>query len=1548
MRPIAVIGMSGRFPMSRDVDEYWQNLCSGSECIRFFENDEGLAGLATSDEEHFVPAGGFVDGIDEFDARFFGFSARDAEGMDPQHRIFLECAWHGLERAGYNPEAYPGSIGVYAGAAMSSYLTDFYASDVDLAAVDHYGLAIGNDKDHVTTQVSYKLNLRGPSVTVQTACSTSLVAVCMACQALQDGHCDIALAGGVAADMGTGRGYFYQPGSIFSPDGHCRPFDESAAGTVTGNGVGVVVLKRLSDALSDGDHVHAVIKGYGVNNDGSRKVGYTAPSIDGQAEVIAMAQEMAGCDPSTIGYVEAHGTGTPLGDPIEMAALDKVFRSATSRRQFCAVGSVKSNIGHLDTAAGVASLIKTVLVLERGLIPPSLHCPHPNPRIDFANTAFYVNTTLAVWEPDDGPRRAGVSSFGIGGTNAHVVLEEPPPALPSKPGRPFSLVTLSARTPEALERATDDLASHLQQRPEDDLADITYSLMIGRKAFEHRRAAIVDGRDNTAAGETLRQRTPSTVVTGSTKAQSPTPVVFMFPGQGTQALDMGLGLYQCEARFRAQVDQSCEILLPTLGIDLRELLYPTSDQRDGAERDLQQTALTQPALFVVEHALAQLWSEWGIVPDAMIGHSVGEYVAACLAEVLSLEDALSVVAERGRLMQRADPGAMLAVPLPEAALTAYLGGDLSLAAVNGPAACVASGTSAAVHDLEARLASRGIGSKRLRTSHGYHSKQMDSAVRPLIEKLSTLPLRRPRVPYLSNVTGDWITPDQAMNPHYWGLQLRQTVRFADQLEELLTSTPAAVLLEVGPGRTLGDLARSHPDRRSTHVIATSLAKRSPDHDVPGMLHSLGTMWVHGVQPSIEGFFSHERRRRLPLPTYPFEHERYWLDGAPEGDGDLADFAGPPTTGTGSSLYRLGWVPSAPVVERTGQADHPSRCLVFHDGTATSARVVQALKRTRHEVVQVLPGDDFEEKSADTVVIRPGNEADYAALLSRLAQHGGLPDSVAHLWGLAPDSGATAISATGFLSLVYLTKTLEHLAAGPTRIDVVADGLHQVVGDEMLVPEKACLLGACRVIPQEHPQISCRLIDVESRALDDEGAYAAAEAMVAELSAATVEPVVAYRRGRRWLQTVERFDLDPFSSQRRTRPHGVYLITGGLGRVGMVHAEHLARSGAGSLVLTGRTSLPDGSDGRAPVDAEDPSGDRVRAIGRLRDMDVAVSYACVDASDRDGMASLVRTVRETLGPINGVIHAAGDPQGYASVMETSAPSTGDQLRGKAMGAKVLADLIHDGTIDSRQLDFCMLVSSLSAILGGAGLAAYAAANCYLDALAAEENRRGGVPWISVNWDAWHFGEQENRTASGREHAGTLLPARCEQLLARILARAPGQVAVSGDDLSERYDLWVRRAGAPRPEERGPEESIAIEAAAPVSPSTPHRPPALDNAYVAARTPHEQALVDIWESLLGVAPIGVLDDFFELGGHSLLAIQLVSRLRLELGRECRVQQVFDAPTIAGLADRLAAGTGGPAEDAQRLLAAVESLSEDDALALLSSQTPDSDASGGGADA
>ncbi|HYO90813.1 MAG TPA: type I polyketide synthase, partial [Pyrinomonadaceae bacterium] len=656
---IAIIGMSARFPGAKNVARFWHNLRDGVECISFFTHEEMLAAgvdPALLDDSNYVNADGVLEDIDLFDASFFGFNPREAQVLDPQHRFFLECSWEALENAGYDPETYQGLIGVYAGTSISTYQDNLYSNSELVGLVGDFQIAIGNNKDHLTTQVSYKLNLKGPSVAVQTACSTSLVSVCLACQSLLSYECDLALAGGVTIGVPQRTGYLYQPGGIGSPDGHCRAFDAAAQGTVGGSGVGLVVLKRLDDALADGDYIHAVIRGAALNNDGSLKVGYTAPSVVGQAQVIAMAQAIAGVEPETITYVEAHGTGTPLGDPIEIAALTQAFRARTTKKQFCAIGSVKTNIGHLDSAAGVAGLIKTVLALKHKMLPPSLHFTEPNPNIDFANSPFYVNATLKEWQANGSPRRAGVSSFGIGGTNAHLVVEEAPKTEESAPSRPAQLLVLSAKTSSALERATANLAEHLRQHPETNLADVAYTLQVGRRAFKQRRSLACDSLvDAITALETPDHRR---VLTASVETEQ-RPVAFMFSGQGAQYAGMSAGLYESEADFREQIDLCSELLKPHLDTDLRQLLYPGAGQWEEANLQLQQTAYAQPALFAVEYALAKLWMKWGVRPEAMIGHSLGEYVAASLAGVFSLEEALALVAARGRLMQRLPAGAML-------------------------------------------------------------------------------------------------------------------------------------------------------------------------------------------------------------------------------------------------------------------------------------------------------------------------------------------------------------------------------------------------------------------------------------------------------------------------------------------------------------------------------------------------------------------------------------------------------------------------------------------------------------------------------------------------------------------------------------------------------------------------------------------------------------------------------------------------------------------------------------------------------------------------
>jgi amino acid adenylation domain-containing protein len=990
---IAIVGLAGRFPGAKNVDAFWRNLCQGVEGISFFTDEElAEAGIDfPRSEASYVKARGWMEGADLFDAGFFGINPREAEVMDPQHRVFLECAWEALENAGYDPGKYDGAIGVFAGMSMNTYLAHNLLAHPELIAqLNEHQLMLGNDKDFLPTRVAYKLNLRGPALNIQTACSTSLVAVCIACQNLLAYECDLALAGAVSITFPQKRGYFFQEGGIASPDGHCRAFDARAAGTVAGEGAGIVVLKRLEDAMTDGDTIYAVIKGFALNNDGCNKVGYTAPSVEGQAEVIAAAQAMADFSPDTIGYVETHGTGTPLGDPIEMEGLTRAFRTGTDQKQFCAIGSVKSNVGHLDVAAGVTGLIKTALALHHKQIPPSLHFESPNPKIDFANSPFHVNTKLADWKNGETPRRAGVSSFGIGGTNAHVVLEEAPTAgkasaaaerpgcsadqrsAVSRVGNPQDtppagteptaslrygtlptcatpcLLLLSARTETALDQATANLAGHLKQYPELNLADAAYTLQTGRCDFAHRRM-LVCGDANDAIGA-LATPDPKRVFTGVLKRENP-PVVFMFPGQGAQQANMGLGLYQNEPVFCGQVDRCCELLQQQLGLDLRAVLYPEPENVEAAMEQLRQTAITQPALFVIEYALAKLWLSWGVVPEAMIGHSLGEYVAACLAEVFPLEDALKLVAARGQLMQQLPRGAMLAIRLPEAEVRPLLNDQLSLATVNGPALCVVSGPVEDVETLRQGLERRSIAATPLQTSHAFHSAMMEPVLKPFAELVKTIRRLPPRVPFLSNVTGTWITADQATDPGYWAKHLRETVRFADGLGELLKE-PGRVFLEVGPGHTLSSLAKQHPSRNpSTLVLATLSPGKSEASDETALLTALGRLWLAGLPVNWRSFYARERRKRVPLPAYPFERKRYFVDPKKTGHA-------PPVSTGEAGMEEPAEVP-VKIIRVPSSA--------VEEAPAGKGRIAAELR----EILGGLSGLNFAEISGDTTFMEAG-------------------------------------------------------------------------------------------------------------------------------------------------------------------------------------------------------------------------------------------------------------------------------------------------------------------------------------------------------------------------------------------------------------------------------------------------------------------------------------------------------------------------------------------------------------------------------------------------
>ncbi|WP_448269830.1 aminotransferase class III-fold pyridoxal phosphate-dependent enzyme [Nostoc sp. DSM 114159] len=877
---VAIIGMVGRFPGAGNVDEFWRNLCEGLESTTFFQDEELDPSIDPNlcKDPSYVKARGIIPGGETFDAAFFGINPLEAVVMDPQARVFLELVYEALENAGYESESFEGLIGLYAGCGQNTYFANHIAGRMEIVdRIGEFQTMLANEKDFLTTRAAYKLNLKGPAVSVNTACSTSLVAVIQACQALTSYQCDLALSGGVSMTTPQNSGYIAQEGSMLSGDGHCRPFDASAQGTMFNNGAGVVVLKRLEDALNDGDRIYAVIRGSGINNDGADKVSFTAPSVDGQAEAIAMAQAYANFHPETISYIEAHGTATPLGDPIEIEALTQAFRVHTDAKQFCAIGSLKSNVGHLVAAAGVAGLIKTALALHYKKIPPSLNFEAPNPKIDFANSPFYVNTKLAEWSEGETLRRAGVSSFGVGGTNAHIVLEEAPQIQSSGSSRPQQLLLLSAKTSQALEAATANLQQHLQYNAEINLADVAYTLQRGRKAFNYRRSIVC--HDITDAIAALQSLDPNQVNTRHTEIRNPA-VVFMFPGQGSQYVNMGLNLYNCEPVFQEAVDECAEILKPLLGKDLREIIYPAPSERETAAISLRQTCFTQPALFVIEYALAQLWQSWGVKPQSMIGHSIGEFVAACIAGVFSLEDALILVATRGRLMWELPEGAMLSVRLPAKEVEPRLSTELAIAAINGPSLCVVSGPIEAIASLQKQLESEEVMCRRLHTSHAFHSPMMDSIIAPFAEVVGKVKLSPPQIPFVSTVTADWITAQQATDPMYWATHLRQTVRFAEGIQTLWQQ-PERLLLEVGPRITTTTLARQQAKDIKQQIAIPSLGDNAENEaEWTALLKAVGQLWLAGVSIDWSNFYQRETRQRIPLPTYPFERQRFWIDPPP--------------------------------------------------------------------------------------------------------------------------------------------------------------------------------------------------------------------------------------------------------------------------------------------------------------------------------------------------------------------------------------------------------------------------------------------------------------------------------------------------------------------------------------------------------------------------------------------------------------------------------------------------------------------------------------------
>jgi|AntAceMinimDraft_12_1070368.scaffolds.fasta_scaffold00152_20 amino acid adenylation domain-containing protein len=1419
---IAIIGMACRFPGAPNLDRFWQLLHSGGTGIRFFTKEElEQAGIAAADYNaaSYVPAHGSIDDIECFDAPFFGYRPKQAQLIDPQQRLFLETAWHTLEHAGYAHTALNPSIGVFAGCGQNDYLIDHVLPSLQNAdGVSTYEAILGAEKDFIATRVSYALNLTGPSINVQTACSTSLVAVHMACQSLLAGECEMAMAGGVALRVPQAVGHHYQAGMIASPDGHCKPFDANAEGTVWGSGSGAVLLKPLRQAMADGDTIHAVIQGSAINNDGAHKVGFTAPSVQGQASVIERALACANLTPNDIDYVETHGTATALGDLVETAALKKVWGQAPSAS--CALGAVKSQIGHLNSAAGIAGLIKAVLAMSHGKIPgnPGFETPHPD--LSLTDSPFFVQQATSDWPIKSGLRCAGVSSFGIGGTNAHVIVQQAPmavPALTQATNLPQTsqLLTLSAHSEGVLLQLRDACVADLAQTTL-PLPEVAATLSLGRKPMPHRMAVVATTRDE--AAELLRTTDPY-------HAPERANVAWLFPGQGSQYVGMGQSLYGRWPEFKRWIDECSQRLLPLIGHDLRDIF----DSARAADADLSdkldQTWLTQPALFTLSYAQAKLWQSWGVEPVALLGHSLGEYVAACLANVFDLPTALALVAARGQLVWQQPAGAMLAIGLSSELVRRHLGQpefiELDMAAINGPQACVVAGPCDRIEAFATLLGNSHIACKRLKTSHAFHSHMLAPAKQAFAELVAGMTLSAPTIPVVSNVTGTWLQANEATDPDYWARHLLAPVQFAQGLQTL-SDWQRTILLEVGPGQVLSNLTR-----QQTGASALSVASGSTD---TSMLGAMAKLWrAYGTANAADCLGTEATpKARRPWVLYPFERQRHWLDaeqrqsGKPRGRQAIENW-----------FYLPYWQPSI------APARQP--CLTqtwYLDGfDQTWASEIGMHLASTHDSVFKVP------------VFKVPNEAQSKPL--EIVQTFASSTSVGLIVAADPDSTQST-----FARLLNWARAWHQQRPGQAlRLIALTQPIHSVLGNETIHARQASLRGAILVVSQEFPLIETTCIDMAPGPSGMNPRVLAA--LDAEVCSTERLPFVSLRGTRRYVPAFEQVRLPTNHTQNGLRQNGVYLITGGLGNMGLAMARDLIKRINATVILTGR-KLP--SPGEARYVA-------LHALGPQ-----AEAHA-VDVTDRADMFGLIDHIGRTHGSLNGVFHAAG-LQHWQAISEDVDATEKHLLEGKLHGAQVLAEALAD-----RPIDFCVAMSSIAAELGGLGYAYYSGANAALDAFVQQIHLHTDTNWLSINWDAWRFDSSGDPDWIDAEQG--------IEALMRLLGAMPcPRVVVSTTPLMDRIDQWVHGVGRTPP-------------ALPI-PRGPAAPTTAVNKEPMTAT--QTAICQVWQSALGYPAVGLDDDYFDLGGDSMLAIRIIEMLQTQFGRSIPMTALLQYPSVRKLASVL----------------------------------------------
>mgnify|MGYP006276447399 CR=1 FL=1 len=1488
---IAIIGIAGKYPGADNVDIFWKNLKEGKESIRFFSEEELVeAGIEPEliASPNYIRGTGVLSNVTDFDAEFFSYTPAEAKFIDPQQRLFLETAWEALENGGYG-DLENQFIGVFAGVGHNDYLIRNIVPHVESGHdVSIFQLIIGNDKDFLATRVSYAFNLTGPSITLQTACSTSLVAVHHACRSLLSGECDMALAGGVAVKVPHTGGYIHEPGMITSPDGHCRAFDMNANGTVWGSGSGVVLLKPLQKAIQDRDTIYAVIKGSAINNDGSSKVGFTAPSVRGQVNVIQQALHNARVAPNTVDYIETHGTGTDLGDLIEITALKESYPSSHNQDRTQILGAVKTNIGHLNTAAGIAGLTKTVLALQNKQIPPTLHFQKPNPKLELEKSQFQVSNQLLEWPANEHPRRAGVSSFGIGGTNAHLVVEESLIKHESKSERIWQVIPLSARSPNALAQTKKRLIEYLTDNPSTELENIAYTLGIGRKNFSYRTSYAVESTKQLISELESDLQSFKTI-----KSADAPKVAFLFPGQGTQYLHLGRMLYLNEPLYKEIVDDCAQHLKPLLQVDLREFIVGAENPTTDSTR-IQETWLTQPLLFVTEYALAQLWISWGVKPDAMIGHSLGEYVAACIAGVFDLETVLSLVAQRGRLMWSTPTGSMLAIghELSQFDISAYP--ELSIATINSPSSFVVAGPDEAINQLSKNLDQSNIASTKLQTSHAFHSSMMDSILDEFKKTLQKYQLSKPTNPFVSNLTGSWISPEEACSVDYWVTHLRSTVQFSKGLETIL-SEEGFIFLEVGPKTVLGSLVKKSNLAKQALGIVHSLDidKYTEDRSISA---AVAKIWELGYPISWKHYYAKEILCRVPLPTYPFDRKRHWID-APARNAYHAHHKLSGRRPLDEWFYLPHWRPtiSPPPVEETVFQENRRSWMIFANQSEICKEMIQYLKELNQEVVLVYAGDHFERVDQLTYVLKVAEDADYEKLFKEIQDRNIY--KILHFWLFDNQNAATTSDDSlfefeqsqilGFHALISISKAVALQSPSDHSIDIsiLANQMHDVFGMGLSSPNKATIVGPSLVIPQEIPQLKIHCLDIDVNDIEHPDCGAIAQKILAECENGSIDPMIAYRSDQRMVPSYQQIELKTkINPSPYLENEGVYLITGGLGKVGLLISEYLWNKVNARLCLISRQQLPLREDWEQIIQSGDVLKETLESIMALENNGAQILILSADVADATSLEKAFETCINHYGKISGVFHAAGLPSLVTPFLELSPQIADAHFASKALGVYSLRNILQKYSIE-----FCCLISSTSAVLGGLGYAAYSAANIFMDHFASHENaKRTGTRWLTINWDAWNFANTDHQLGSHSTDL-SMTPAESMQAFDRVITQIPtGRVIVATGDLESRFKDWVIR-------EDWDKESLVN--------NLQHSRPNLDSPFEAPQSSEELLLTEIWQSLLGYSEIGVRDNFFELGGDSMLAIRLMSAIKAKFERQLPLTILIDNPTIWSLARVLA---------------------------------------------